>query len=243
MRPAMNQKLAVVTLVASLGASCAAPEDETEFRADLNEITVVDPTTCIDPRNAPTATPPATLNNPNDDDRFGIQWAIDQAKITGRPVCLAPGRYDVEVDHAVGAEHIDSLKIWNADGLVMVGAGPRSVIAYKGTGIRANRPTTSWGPGDWWLISVRGTRDTHLGYFKVDGTARRDTEEQTHGIHLSHLPENFLGNATAISTSNTQIDHVDFNDPQPARPAGLQACSTGPTDPTMCLHPNHPDRL
>jgi hypothetical protein len=167
-----------VTIVAALGASCAQPEDAPNYREDLNDITVVDPATCIDPRNS---LHPATLNDASDDDRLGIQEAIDLAKTTGRPVCLAPGRFDVAVDNQYGGGHIESLKIWNSDGLAIVGAGSRSVIAFKGTGIRRDPLHKEvWQPGDWWLFGVRGARDTYFGYFKIDGSPRRRALDLEH---------------------------------------------------------------
>jgi hypothetical protein len=223
--------LAALTLPIGMTACMDTTDGDGGYREDLNEVVIVDPADCVDPRDAPSN---AAVVNDGNDDRLGIQWAIDTAKSSGRPVCLAPGRFDVAVNPGVGAQNLESLRIWNTTGLTMVGAGNKTVVAFKGSGLRPG----FFAPGDWYLIGIRGAHDTYLGHFKIDGSARFDTEEQTHAIEIQHLAANFDGNANPIGSSGTRIDHVDFYDPQPAIPVGSVACNTAPAG-TMCARPNH----
>ncbi len=224
--PAALRRVLAALALATLIPACA---DEGEaYRADLNEVMTPDPAACLDPRDY------GAVLNDGLDDRVALQATIDAAKPSGRPICLPPGRLDVVVNPGVGGTNVESLKIWNTDGFTMVGAGARSVLALKGTGIRPG----GWQPGTWWVLGVRGTRDTRLAHFKIDASARYETSEQTHLIQLAYLPANYDHNTAPLSNLSTHIDHVDFYDPQPAVPAGSVVCKTAP-DGTMCERPHH----
>ncbi|WP_394827916.1 hypothetical protein [Pendulispora albinea] len=217
-----------IVLAPAMAAMACSGSPAAEPKRDLSEVVIADPSTCVDPRDH------GAVPNDGLDDRAALQAAIDLAKVSGRPVCLAPGRFDIQMNPGAGNQNIESLRIWNTDGFTMVGAGSRSVLAFKGSGIS---PGTTV-PRDWWLLGLRGARNTHLGHFEIDGAARFDTDEQTHAIQLTHLPAGFDGNPSPISTRGTTLEHVDFFDPHLPRPAGSVPCGEAPAG-QMCQRPNH----
>ncbi|WP_394841949.1 hypothetical protein LZC95_33345 [Pendulispora brunnea] len=223
-------------VVASLPLACADSANSNDYRSDLNNIVIADPADCLDPRDH------GAILNDGLDDRAALQATIDAAKSSGKPVCLAPGRFDIEINPKKAGERTteESLRIWNTDGFTMVGAGARSVLAFKGKGIRPDPSTpSSLIPSAWWLLGVRGTRNTYLGHFKIDGASRSETHEQTHSIQIADLPAGFDGNTKRIAISGTKIDHVDFFDPHLVRPANFLDCSLKAPEGQMCQLPNH----
>lgn len=141
------------------------------------------------------------------DDREALQRAIDEACGTGRRVCIDAGRFQVGRNPAPGRDGIPSLAVRCA-GLIVEGVGPQTVIAMSGSGVRMGTPL----PGDWRLIDIVGASDVVVRDLALDGSARVDTEEQTHLLQITG------------PASNVVVERLTLRLPELEAPADASAC-------------------